>query len=65
MVRWRTGDPMTPYGIAYTAQSTTITLPVGAFWVLSIIALAGLYLIVTGARDWIGAAVAKGGRVWT
>ena len=56
---------MTPYGIAYTAQSTTITLPVGAFWVLAIIALAGLYLIVTGARDWIGAAVAKGGRVWT
>lgn len=41
------------YGIQYTAQSTTITLPPGAFWVVAILVLGGLALYVNGVREWV------------
>jgi hypothetical protein len=41
------------YGIQYTADATTITLPPGAFWIVTILVLGGLALYVSGVRDWI------------
>ena len=47
------------YGISYTADATTITLPAGAFWIVSILVLGGLALYVTGVRDWVREIVAR------
>ena len=47
------------YGIQYTAEATTITLPPGAFWVLAILCLGGLALYVHGVRDWVGEMVGR------
>lgn len=47
------------YGIQYTQQATVITLPPGAFWVLSILVLGGLYWYAWGVRAWVGEVVGR------
>ena len=51
------------YGIQYTAEATTITLPPGAFWLVTILVLGGLYWYVWGVRAWVGEMV-KGVQSW-
>lgn len=40
-------------GVIYGDNTTTITLPTGSFWLLTVLTLGGLYWYVISVREWL------------
>jgi len=46
-------------GVTITGEVATITLTVPALWLLTVLAMAGIFLTVTQLRDWLSDVLAR------